>query len=418
MISKQKFNFLFLLAFIIIPHVIFSQGKILPDMEMMLFLGRSPGKNKQNVMADYVLNTLYYKPQPKSGRKIGYLNNKGNLLSEARYDIGSDFYGNKANIIKDSVPGYIDKKGVVTLFQEYDETFFYYQKYGIAKKDGGYGLIDTNGNAITDFKYNSIAFYGFDHYLVGNKGGNSQVLTNDGKVIFGKYDELNINQRFFRMDSLLIYQNSEDSKLKGLMKVNGTIVLPPKYEDIILANNEAYLVVRNDKKFGLINRFGKELVPVIYDEIASNAAGTFIPAKKSGKWGYINSINEIQIPFIYDLAFPFFNNLAFVKKKDKIYCINRKNNIKINHLSISEKFPFFSEGYAVYKQNNKYGFINKRGKVKIHAKYDKVIPFYKNLACVELNGKVGFINKKGKEILPIKYKQLWLESDGMIRFAD
>ncbi|VAW20258.1 hypothetical protein MNBD_BACTEROID04-1482 [hydrothermal vent metagenome] len=40
------------------------------------------------------------------------------------------------------------------------------------------------------------------------------------------------------------------------------------------------------------------------------------------------------------------------------------------------------------------------------------------IAYVEINGKAGYINKKGKEIIPIKYKQLWFESEGIIRFTE
>ena len=63
-------------------------------------------------------------------------------------------------------------------------------------------------------------------------------------------------------------------------------------------------------------------------------------------------------------------------------------------------------------------FINKKGKIKIPAIYNKAFPFINGLAYVELDGKVGYINKTGNEIIPIKYKQLWFENDGVIRFAE
>ena len=62
--------------------------------------------------------------------------------------------------------------------------------------------------------------------------------------------------------------------------------------------------------------------------------------------------------------------------------------------------------------------VNKKGRIKIPAIYDKALPFVNELAYVEVDGKVGYINKKGEEIIPIKYKQLWFESNGIIRFAE
>ncbi|PQJ21729.1 WG repeat-containing protein [Tenacibaculum sp. SG-28] len=82
------------------------------------------------------------------------------------------------------------------------------------------------------------------------------------------------------------------------------------------------------------------------------------------------------------------------------------------------KYPFFTNDLALFEESGKYGFINKKGRIKIPAIYDKALPFVNELAYVEIDGKVGYINKKGEEIIPIKYKQLWFESDGIIRFAE
>lgn len=54
----------------------------------------------------------------------------------------------------------------------------------------------------------------------------------------------------------------------------------------------------------------------------------------------------------------------------------------------------FSEGLARVRLNNKYGFIDKQGKVIIPIKYDYVDTFSEGLARVELNEKYGFIDKQ------------------------
>ncbi len=57
----------------------------------------------------------------------------------------------------------------------------------------------------------------------------------------------------------------------------------------------------------------------------------------------------------------------------------------------------FEEGLAVIKQNGKWGFINKKGKLEIPCIYEYVNSFKEGLARVEQDGKRGYINTKGVE---------------------
>ena len=62
----------------------------------------------------------------------------------------------------------------------------------------------------------------------------------------------------------------------------------------------------------------------------------------------------------------------------------------------------FSEGLAAIKKNNKWGFIDKNGKLVIPLKYDDVDYFRPNGLCaVTIKGKSGFIDKFGKETIKI-----------------
>ena len=75
----------------------------------------------------------------------------------------------------------------------------------------------------------------------------------------------------------------------------------------------------------------------------------------------------------------------------------------------------FSEGLAWVEVNEKYGFIDKSGKVVIPIKYDDAWDFSEGLAKVELNGKWGFIDKTDKAVIPIKYDYAWSFSEGLAR---
>ena len=63
----------------------------------------------------------------------------------------------------------------------------------------------------------------------------------------------------------------------------------------------------------------------------------------------------------------------------------------------------FREGLAGVYLNYMWGFVDKTGKIVIPLKYDSVEDFSEGLAAVFLNGKMGLIYKTGKEIIPVKY---------------
>lgn len=408
---------LILTVILIAGQLAFSQEKIKADIKISELLGKSPYKTEKNSQSENLLRVLYFNPQPKNNSKIGFLNTKGKVKINPIYDMASDFYDGYANIIKDSTYGYIDTKGTEILFKQFQETYFYYGNTGIAKKNGKYGLIDRTGNELSDFTYKMIFSFGFNHFKGILSKDSSQILDNRGKIIFNVQNEFNIKSDYFETDSLLVYEKIVDKKkLQGLVRLDGKIIIEPIYENIYFIEDKDFFVVKKNNKYGFINKAGQEVIPSIYDEVAFNITEDLIPVKQKNKWGFINRKNEVKIPFEYNEAKPFFDELAFVKKEQIYGFIDKKNKLKFSS-EISE-FPFFSNNLAIIKKNGKYGYINKKGQIIIPIIYDYAYPFVDNMAYVELNGKSGFINKKGKEIIPTKFKQLWLVSEGFIRFVE
>ena len=422
----MKNKFLLFILFMISSNYAISQEKTKADQEkikagldIMMFLGRVPQKTESNSLSDNLLRILYYEIQPENYPKIGYLNTKGDVVIAPKYNLGSDFYGNYANIIKDSVYGYIDKAGNEVFIKNLEEVFFYYGNTGTAKKNGLYGLINRKGDSLTDFKYTMASNFGFNHFRCQTMNTRSHILDSKGNIIFNSDLDIDIQSHYFEADSLFIYQEIIDGKkLKGLVNKKNEILLKPKYQEIYFINDAEFYVVQHDNKYGFIDKLGDEVIPLIYDEVGTNINEHLISAQKNGKWGFINRKNEEIIPFVYDEAYAFMDDLACVKKGDFFGFINKQNKTMVEFNLEKTRFPFFTDKLGLFTKEGKYGFINKKGKIKIPAMYDKAMPFINGLAYVELNGKAGYIDKKGKQVIPVKYKQLWLESEGMIRFAE
>lgn len=63
------------------------------------------------------------------------------------------------------------------------------------------------------------------------------------------------------------------------------------------------------------------------------------------------------------------------------------------------------EGMALYRKNDKVGFVNTAGKKIVKPQYTDARLFSGGFAQVEKDGKFGFINKNGEVVVPIKYSK-------------
>lgn len=61
------------------------------------------------------------------------------------------------------------------------------------------------------------------------------------------------------------------------------------------------------------------------------------------------------------------------------------------------------DGLAKVEQNDKWGFVDKTGKVVVPLQYDDVYHFSDGLAGVKQNDKWGFVDKTGKVVIPLAY---------------
>ena len=64
---------------------------------------------------------------------------------------------------------------------------------------------------------------------------------------------------------------------------------------------------------------------------------------------------------------------------------------------------FIEDSVARISNNGYIGLIDVTGTILVKPKYDKIYPFYNDVAVICLNNKYGIINKKGKEILSPTY---------------
>jgi TPR repeat protein len=89
---------------------------------------------------------------------------------------------------------------------------------------------------------------------------------------------------------------------------------------------------------------------------------------------------------------------------------------KHGKLVVSVKYDYIysedEDGWRKVEVNGKYGFINGKGKEIIKPKYDYIYSLEENgWRKVELKDKYGFVNSSGKEVVAVKYDYIYSEDD-------
>ncbi len=130
-------------------------------------------------------------------------------------------------------------------------------------------------------------------------------------------------------------------------------------------------------------------------------------AKPYGKkeWGYINQNGEFIINPIYKKCSEFSENgLAVIYESKQLLFINTNGKIlttELRDFRLKEVFGFGLQGYhdgmVAVKKNDKWGYLDSKGKVAVELKYDKVTIFDGGYAIAKTENDFFVINHSGEE---------------------
>lgn len=115
----------------------------------------------------------------------------------------------------------------------------------------------------------------------------------------------------------------------------------------------------------------------------------------------------------FDDAWFFFDGLASVKQNNKWGFIDKTGKIVIQPQF--ESFGYFLEGLLPIKQNGKYGYIDKFGKIAIEPQFDYADSFSEGFAYISQNGKYGFIDKTGRIVIQPQFLSGGIFKEGLAK---
>jgi hypothetical protein len=161
--------------------------------------------------------------------------------------------------------------------------------------------------------------------------------------------------------------------------------------------------VKSGKDFQYIDQEGKIIINPQFGQATVFRNGLAL-VKSTGnepKWGYITEDGKFAIMANYKFATIFSNDLAWVVAENAApTAINNKGEIKIT-LQEAQVVKIFKEGLSAYSVSDssgqKWGFVDKTGKIKINPQFSSTGNF-NNGKCAVANqdGKWGYIDAEGK----------------------
>ncbi|MET3107652.1 hypothetical protein AAKU67_002173 [Oxalobacteraceae bacterium GrIS 2.11] len=218
----------------------------------------------------------------------------------------------------------------------------------------------------------------------------------------------------------------------GYIDKTGKFVIPQIYDDALDFYEDLASVKLGDK-YGFIDKTGKLVIPAMYDAPSYFKDGIAIVVQNKISFA-IDKQNKKVLEKGFSELSPFFEGLARFEENDKIGFIDIKGNVKIKPTldfgnPQSQRMMYFSEGLCIFedgasaprdKQGNfhgKFGYINKDGKVAIPAQFDYAGPFKNGLAIVSQSGYYGYIDKTGKFVIQPVFANAGYFIDGIARVS-
>ncbi|MCI8471077.1 MAG: WG repeat-containing protein [Clostridia bacterium] len=327
----------------------------------------------------------------KKDGKYGIVNLNDKKLTEIQYDEIVAIEGIKGilKVTKDGKQGIIDNEGkeiiptqvteVTNLGKDSKEGFI------IQGEDGKYGVVDYSNQVVLEAKYDEIAkIYRNDMYVV-KQAGKQVLIKKDGtEVLNSKFDE--VKEILKNADNGIIY--TLNGKY-GVMKTTGEIIVAPDYEELKEAKT-GILITKQNGKYGIMDLQKVAKVEPTYVSITYNEKADLYVAEKEDYTSDIidNTFMVRQSGILTDLDDE--KGYIALKQGEEYKYYNFKFEEK-NVTEIQTNNTLFKS-----KQDGKYGFVDKDGKVVVDYQYDDVTEQNKfGFAGIKKDGKWGSIDNKG-----------------------
>ncbi|MDJ0580920.1 WG repeat-containing protein [Crocosphaera sp.] len=344
-------------------------------------------------------------------RKYGYIDKYGKIIIQPKFDEIGHFIDGLAKVRIDRKYGYMDQSKTIVIQPNYDETGHFIDGLAKVKINGKYGYIDKKGNIVIKPRFDEIERFidGLAKVKINRKYG--YIDKKDNVIIEAWFDSIET----FLDDLAIICIDGE----YGYIDKKSNIVIQPKFDEI--GNfSKGLAKIKLYGKYGYIDKKGTIVIEPKFDEIGTFSEGLAkirIGRSHDGKYGYVDKKGTIVIDPKFDEIGTFSEGLAKIRigslHEGKYGYIDKKGTIVIEPKF--DQIGTFSNNLAIIRVGEQYGLINKKGTIVIERKFNKIRNFSGDLAIVYVHNKCGLIDQKGTIIIEPKFHEIGNFSEGLAR---
>lgn len=198
------------------------------------------------------------------------------------------------------------------------------------------------------------------------------------------------------------------NELIGYADSSGKIRISPQYEDASDFLEGLAVVQKNDSSY-YINKENKNVLQKKFAEAMPFVNG-LAPVKSENKWYLIDRLGDRKSDYFEEINEV--NGNVYVIKKNGFYgAMNTYGKIVLE--PTFEKLSDFKNGFAIYQQDNKFGFISLGGYTH-KAEFEWLSDFSEyGLAVYKSSSKYGLIKSNGKKLTPPLFDQILRASNAL-----
>lgn len=344
----------------------------------------------------------------KSTKKYGYVNKAKEWVIEAQFDKAKKFDEGIAEVIMDDKVGLINETGTYITEPKYDNIASFKDGFAEVKLDKKIGIIGNTGKEIIAPKYDKIDKF-INHIAIVELDKKEGLVSDEGKeILVPTFDKINDFK-----EGIAIVENGEN---KGIVQENGKVILDAKYIEVEKKND--FIYAQNTMGWGIFKSDGAVLFePQFIDKPNFNSTGistVAINGKVGGstmkKYGIISSDGTYKLACDH-LTLDEEDGWYFAIHVEKGWMVyNSDFSILRDNIDALQKCNrnYFNNGICAYKQNGKWGFVNKNFETVVPFNFDNIhYDGFKNGYCaVEVDSKWGFINPDGSYKFKPKYTEI------------
>lgn len=272
-----------------------------------------------------------------TGKQNGFINTKGEVVVDPIYSMVYDFQLDLIVVGKNN--GFLnllnqEGKEIVEDIYSSDVTLSFNDKLAKVKKKSKYGFIDLNGNEVIKCKFSGVENFRCSISVFKEKKLYGCINKLGEIKVDPKYDKINGFANTISLQNSNSYNSAFDAAIKNAF-------MNQEY-----SNTDARSIVSIGSSFGLIDTNGIEVVPLIFDDFDYYPKEDVYKVKKRSDYGFIDIYGKEIISPEFKSARNFSNGLAAIKQNDKWGFINKSGKILIecNYTNCSD---FVGDGYAI-----------------------------------------------------------------------